>query len=90
MPSPRTLKVELETHGYYMEIETSKDECSRERTPHWYLCSKKGREGSITVYRNWIKEPIVSREVKKEAEKLTAVYAPVICELYDHNRIHGS
>ena len=69
MPSPRTLKVELEAHGYYMEIETRKIECNRERTPHWYLCSKKGREGSISVYRTWIKEPIVNRRIKKEAEE---------------------
>lgn len=90
MSNPRTLKVNLDSYGYHMEVDTRKSDCNRERTPHWHLCSKYGRVGSITVYGDWIETPNVDRSIMKEAEKLTSSYASEIREVYEHNRIDGA
>ncbi len=90
MPNPRTLKVNLSSYGYHMGVDTRKSDCNRERTPHWHLCSRYGREGSISIYGKWVKEPNVDRNIRKEAEELTARYAREISEVYEHNRIDGA
>ena len=90
MPNPERLEVPLSSYGYHMEVDTRKSDCNRERTPHWHLCSRSGREGSISIYGDWVKEPSVDRKIKKEAEDLTRQYAGEISRVYEHNRIDGS
>ena len=90
MANPRTFEMDLSSYGYHMEVDTRKSDCNRERTPHWHLCNRNSRVGSISVYGSWIKEPNVDRRVKKEAEELTSRYASIIRDVYDHNRQYGS
>ena len=90
MSNPRRLEVSLSSYGYHMEVDTRKSDCNREGTPHWHLCSRSGREGSISVYGSWVEYPSVDRHIVKEAEELTERYAPDIRETYEYNRLYGS
>lgn len=89
MSSPRRLEVSLSSYGYHMEIDTRKSDCNREG-PHWHLCSRSGRVGSITPYGSWVQYPDVDRRIVREAEELTSRYSSQIREAYDYNREHGS
>ncbi len=90
MANPRTFEIDLSSYGYHMEVDTRKSDCNRERTPHWHLCGKRERLGSISIYGQWIEYPDVSKHIKKEAEELTSRYASTISEVYEHNRIDGA
>lgn len=90
MANPRTFEIDLSSYGYHMEVDTRKSDCNRERTPHWHLCGKHERLGSISIYGQWIEEPDVSKHLKKEAEELTSRYASTISDVYEHNRIDGA
>ena len=90
MPNPRKFEIDLSSSGYHMEVDTRKSDCNRERTPHWHLCGRYSRLGSINVYGQWIKNPDVDRRIREEAEELTRRYASTIVEVYDHNRSYGS
>ncbi len=80
---------ELSSYGYHMEIDVTKDDCNRERTPHWHLVCKGRRIGSINIYGIWASKPDVSRSIMKEAEDLTSTWASEISEAYENNRIYG-
>ena len=90
MEGPRTLEVSLSSYGYHMEIDVKKDDCERERTPHWHLCDRRSRLGSITAYGLWIKKPRVDRVIMREAEMLTSRYSSEIKQIYEHNRLYGA
>lgn len=88
--NPRTLKIYLDSYGYYMELDTRKSDCNFERTPHWHLCQRGRRIGQISAWGQWASTPDVSTSVRKEAEELTARYSSEICESYEHNALYGS
>lgn len=89
MSSPRRFEKSLSSYGYHMEVDTRKSDCNRE-APHWHLCNRSGRIGSISVYGSWVQYPNADRRVIKEAEELTSRYSYEIREAYEHNRIDGS
>ena len=90
MATPKRLEVSLSSYGYHMEVDTRKSDCNRERTPHWHLCGKYGRLGSISIYGSWIESPSADRSIVKEAEDLTRRYASEISAVYEYNRENGS
>ena len=90
MGNPKTLKVNLSSSGYYMELDTRKSDCNFERTPHWHLCQHGRRIGQINVYGSWASSPDVSSSIRREAESLTSSYSSTISEYYAYNRENGS
>jgi len=90
MANPRTFEKDLSSYGYHMEVDTRKSDCNRERTPHWHLCGKHDRIGSISIYGDWIETPDADRKIIKEAEELTSRYSPDIRDAYEYNRVNGS
>ena len=90
MGTPRTLKVNLSSSGYYMELDTRKSDCNFERPPHWHLCQHGRRIGQISAYGDWTTYPDVSSSIRREAESLTSSYSSTIREYYEHNRQYGA
>ncbi len=90
MGTPRTLKVNLSSSGYYMEIDTRKSDCNFERTPHWHLCQHGRRIGQISAYGSWASTPDVSSSIRREAESLTSSYSSEIRSIYEYNRENGA
>ena len=89
MGNPRTLRVELDSYGYHMEVDISKDDCNRE-PPHWHLCYHEDRIGSITPSGIWNEiKPSISTSVLEQAEKLTSAYEEAIYETYIYNKSNG-
>lgn len=91
MGSPRTLKVPLDEYGYYMELDTSRWDCSRE-SAHWHLCKNGRRIGQISVYGSWTEYPSTdaSASIIREAEQLTSRYSSEIRDGYEYNRVNGA
>ena len=90
MANPIRFEKDLSSYGYHMEVDLRKSDCNREKTPHWHLCSKRQREGSINIYGTWVECPSVSRSIIEEAEELTERYRDEIIRVYEHNREDGS
>ena len=88
--NPKTLKVNLSSYGYYMELDTRKSDCNFERMPHWHLCQHGRRIGQISVWGDWASTPDVSSAIRKEAEQLTSLYSSEISEYYRYNAEYGS
>ena len=89
MGNPRTLKVNLNEYGYYMELDVRKDDCNRE-SAHWHLCKNGRRIGQISAYGTWTSRPAESSSIIREAEELTRSYSSTIIEYYDYNRVNGA
>ncbi len=87
---PRTLEVPLTVPGYSLRLDTYRDDCASYKEPHWHLCNRGRKIGSINVDGEW-KE--ISYEIKKsirdEVEQLTALYADRIRADYRHNCFYG-
>ena len=86
---PRTLKVDLNEYGYYMELDVSRADCNREAA-HWHLCKNGVRIGQISTYGTWASYPRERSSIINEAELLTSQYSSTIEEYYDHNRMYGA
>ena len=65
MGYPRTLKINLNEYGYYMELDVSKADCNRE-SAHWHLCKNGRRIGQISTYGIWASYPNCSPVVSYE------------------------
>ena len=85
----RTLKINLNEYGYYMELDVSKADCNRE-SAHWHLCKNGRRIGQISTYGIWASYPAESSSIIREAEELTRQYSSIIEEYYAHNRLYGA
>ena len=91
MGNPRTLRVNLNEHGYRMELDTAKQYCAQE-PPHWHLCKNGIRVGQISADGLWTEYPStdVSRRAIEEAESLTRSYRSEIIEYYNYNKENGA
>lgn len=90
MSNPKTLKVSLAEFGYYMEVDVSKWDCSREPV-HWHLCKNGKRIGQIWVSSmTWKELPDVSSSIEKEARRLTQSYSSEITAIYHYNKENGA
>ena len=92
MGNPRILKEPIDGHyGYYMELDTAKQYCAQEDA-HWHLCKNGRRIGQISYRGVWTEYPPtdVSRQVIKEAERLTDKYSDRIYEYYFYNKENGA
>ena len=91
MGYPRTLKINLNEYGYYMELDIAKQYCAQE-APHWHLCKNGRRIGQISADGYWTTYPSTdaNSSVIKEAENLTRQYRSEIIESYNYNKENGA
>ena len=76
------LKKTLVATATIWRLTREKSDYNREGTPHWHLCGKHGRIGSISIYGDWIETPDADRRIIKEAEELTSRYSSDIRDAY--------
>ncbi len=90
MAYPKTLRVSLSEYGYYMEVDTAKQYCTRE-APHWHLCKSGRRIGQISYSGSWTDRPYdVNSSIIREAEDITRRYSSEIYDAYQYNAVNGA
>ncbi len=87
---PRTLEVPLTVPGYSLRLDVHRNDCASYKEPHWHLCNRGRKIGSINVYGDWKEISYdVKTSIRTEAEQLTALYADRIRQDYRHNYFYG-
>lgn len=92
MENPKKFECPLNEYGYHMEVDIRRDDCQRERSPHWHLVHGRNRIGVVETYDpyNPVFTEKVSKRIEKEVIELTIRYRNEIEETYEWNRENGS
>ena len=88
---PRELRIDLSNGGYYMEVDTKKDDCRRE-SAHWHLCKDGRMVGKISVPGCvWTELPAdCTGDVINEAKEVTVQNLDEIESVYKYNSLNGA
>ncbi|MBP5512092.1 hypothetical protein J6X90_01765 [Candidatus Saccharibacteria bacterium] len=88
---PREFRVDLKTDGYYMEVDTKKDNCKHEPA-HWHLCKDGRKVGKISVPGCvWSELPSdCTGDVINEAKEVTVNNLEEIESVYKYNSLNGA